>query len=688
MSNVAKLALPLLLVAAAAGGVFYFLNQGDITPVAPPNGGTPEVVTKVETPDAPKVVESDNTVREPLRVEAAGATGNAHADAEQGVKGKVFLPNGQPAVGVTVMLLENAMANPIEMFLKNKTGQVSPPLATSVTFEDGSFALGVLKAGQSVDLRIVSDAHPEIAKSPLKFRSGDWHDTGDLQLEEGLVVQGRVMELLSKAGVSNATVYLNSSHRTHAMSATPGREKGIQVQTDGSGNFRFDNAPRMGLINLKVEAEGYAATNLLSQQIRVDAPNQFNLAIERGRTITGVVVDDSGERITGAKVVATGLSTKTPQSETVFCDDEGEFEFTALRGGPYRLQVSAKRFANVDVPLVLTDEDHKVVMPKRGSVRLKVLSAKGRAIKSYRLSLKRSFPNNPNNIGNVMDFADRTINPGNYRGDWAMINGLPSGLYRFQLTERNHAKTLSEAFTVEQGADPIEVTVMMTLGGEITGTVIDDQGKPVANATVASDMNAGLAANTGIFQMFRAMIPEKHTSRNVKTDRQGRFRITRLSYADYMLRVSHPKYCEGSQVDIKLSQEGEVIDAGVIQLMKGTLVEGFTSVDGNPAGQVKVVISIPSPATSGSVSRAAPPNTPEAMAAAARRLFSTKSLSDGDGRFVMLKRVPPGTYKVTAARHSADSPFMALLDMKQSAQELIVVPGQDRATVNFNLSSR
>lgn len=689
MSNVAKLALPLLLVAAAAGGAFYLLNQGEVTPVslpgAPPNGGTPEAVTKDPTPDTAKA-DPGNPVRQPQRIEASGAIGNAHADAEQGVKGKVFLPNGQPAVGVTVMLLENAMANPIDMFLKNKTGQVSPPLATSVTFEDGSFALGVLKAGQSVDLRVVSDAHPEIARSPLKFRSGDWHDAGDLRLEEGLVVQGRVIELLSKAGVGNATVYLNSSNRTHAMSATPGRENGIQVLTDDGGHFRFDNAPRTGLVNLKVEAAGYAATNLLSQQIRVDAPNQFKLEIERGRTITGVVVDDSGERITGAKVVATGLSTKTPQTETVYCDDEGEFEFAALRGGPYRLQVSAKRFADVDVPLVLTDEDHKVVMPKRGSVRLKVLTAKGRAIKSYRLSLKRSFPTNPNNIGNVIDFPDRTINPGSYRGEWAMIDGLPSGMFRFQLTERNHAKTLSEPFTVEQGADPIEVTVVLTLGGEITGTVIDDQGQPVAGATVASDMNAGLAANTGIFEMFRAMIPEKHTSRNVKTDRQGRFRISKLSYADYMLRVSHPNYCEGSQVDIKLTQEGEVIDAGVIQLLKGTLIEGITTVDGSPAGQVKVVISIPAP--TGQAVPTAQPNTPEAMAAAARRLFSTKSLSDGDGRFIMLKRVPPGTYKVTAARHSADSPFMALLDMKQSAKELIVSPGQDRATVNFNLSSR
>jgi hypothetical protein len=398
------------------------------------------------------------------------------------------------------------------------------------------------------------------------------------------------------------------------------------------------------------------------------------------------VVDNVGQRITGAKVTATGLSVKTPQTETVYADNEGEFELAALRGGPYRLQVSAKRFANVEVPIVLTDEDQKIVMPKRGSVRLKVLTTSGRAVKSYRLSLKRSFPNNPNNIGNVIDFPDRTISPRNYRGAWTMIDGLPSGLFRFQLMESTHAKTLSEPFTVEQGTDPIEVTVVLTMGGEISGTVIDDQGTPVAGATVTSDMNAGLAASTGIFEMFRSMIPEKHTTRTVKTNKQGRFRITKLSFADYMLRISHPSYCEGTKVNIKLTQEGEVIDAGVIQLQKGTLIEGITTIDGIPAGQVKVVISIPAPA-SPTVPNAQP-NTPEAMAQARRRLFSTKSLSNGDGHFVMLKRVPPGTYKITAARHSADNPFMTLLDMKQSSQELTIAPGQERAAVNFNLSSR
>jgi len=691
VSNVAKIALPLALAAVAAGSAYYFLSKPGTTPIAPPTNQPAKTAPAEDTNSsaAPaSVTDTANTATRTERTEAdSTATGESNADAPQGVKGRVLLPNGSPAVGIRVMLLENAMNNPLEMYLKNTTGQLSLPLSNSVTFEDGSFALGVIKAGQSVDLRIVSEEHPEITKSPIKVRSEDWFDTGDLQLQLGLQVTGRVLDTTTKAPIANATVYMKDSNSSHMMAATPGRERGIIATTDASGYFRFANGPRVGLINLMAEANGYASASVLNKQLKEDAPNEFNIEIERGRTITGVVVDDQGNRIRSAKISANGLSTKTPQAESVYSDDEGEFSFPPLRSGPYRLTCSANRFADITIPVALTDEDIKIVMAKRGAVKLRVLTAKNRPVKSYRLSLKRAFPNNPNNIGNVFDFRDRNINPGQYQGDWAIIEGLPSGTFKFQITERNHAKTLSEMFIVEEGGNA-EVTCVLTMGAAIKGTVIDDQGQPVAGALVSSDMNAGLAAGSGIFDMFRSMIPEKHTTRSVRTDKQGRFRLSRLSFADYMLRVSHKGYCEGTAINIKLTQEGQEADAGVIKLERGALVEGITTVDGNPIGQVKITVSMPTPENPVPSQPITQPNSPEQMEQTAKRLFNIHVLSDGNGNYTMTKRIPPGVYKITAARQSADNPFMALLDMKQSERELIVSPGQDRVEVSFNLSSR
>lgn len=691
MSNVTKIAVPLLLLAALAGGAAYCFNQAPHEPPPVASDPTP-AVPKVEPTQEPAPVVTTPLVPEPTRT-AVVDTGNSHADAAQGVRGRVLLPNGGPAAGVPVYLLESMLTDMAQIFINNKTGRTSPPVAAGMTGADGSFALGVRKVGKGVDLRVVSDVHPEFNRQSIKVRDGDWYDAGDLQLEQGLVVQGRVVETHSKAPVANATVFLISSHQSHTMVSAPGRERGIPMATDQNGLFRFTNAPRLGLVNLQAEAPGYASGQVLNQMLKQDALNEFSIELEVGQAIAGVVVDPDGKPILGATIAANGLSTKTPQSASVTSGPDGTFEFPTLRAGPYQLTATSQNHAEVKAPLVLTGEtDVKLVMSSRGSVKLKVLAANDQAVKAYRISLKKHFPQSPASIGNMLDWPDRSINPGDYPrdlgGEWALIKGLPSGDYRFQITDNAHAKTLSPAFTVEEGGAPVEVVCKMTLGGTITGTVIDDRGQPVADATITTDMNGGLAADTGIFELFRSMMPEKHTKQSARTDSQGRFRINKLAFADYMIRASHQSYCEGTAIDLKLENEGQVVDAGVIQLSKGAIVEGMTMVGGQPTGQVKVTLSTPMTAENLPTAPAAG-NKPGTVQMPGRILFNATVQSDGDGRFRLLKRVPPGTYKATATRPSAgNDPFGPLMDIKETEQTVVVAPGQETLTLTFQLARR
>ncbi len=686
MSNVAKIALPLLLLAAVGGGVFYFANQsGHDTPPAPAQ--TPPVVaTPPSVPDTKPVAAPPQPVDEPEREKPK--TGNAEAN--QGVRGHVVLPNGAPAAGLQVMLVESASNDPVQMFLLNRTGRAKPPLVTSETAADGTFVLGLRQTGKAVDLRVVSPEHPEFNRPQIKVSEGDWYDAGPITLEVGLLVHGRVLDAQTKAPIANATVYMASSHQSHAMMATPGRERGTPATTDGDGAYRFGNAPRLGTVNLFAEAPGYASAQALNRQLATDRATEVMLELEYGQPITGVVVDGEGKPIPNASINANGLSAKTPQAATTASDEDGVFSFPTLRPGPYQLLVSSPRFAEVKVPLVLTGETEvKVVMSTKGSVKLRVLAAGGAPVKEYRISLKRYHPGNQMGIGNVMDFNDRSITPRDYPkdfgGEWALIGGLPSGDFCLQITDRTHAKTLSAPFKVIEGAPPTEVETTLTLGGVLTGTIIDDRGQPVAGATVSTDMNGGIAADSGFFDWFRGMIPEKHTKTSVQTNAQGIFRITKLAFADYMVRAVHPDYCEESRINLKLENEGQVLDAGVIQLMRGAVVEGTTLVAGVPAGQVKVTLSLPMTAETLPVA-----TTPGAMSAPQqpqRVMFNATVVSDGDGRFRLLKRVPPGTYKATASRPGS-SPFDALMDIKETERQVTVVPGQDAVQLHFTLNKR
>jgi hypothetical protein len=696
VSNVSKIAVPLLLLAAVGGGIAYYSMQGgndSPPPVAPaPVAPGPKVDEPKPEPVAAPVVQ------DPVRTQVTNPlAGQANDTAPQGVRGRVLLPNGAPAAGVPVLLLESALNNPVEMFLNNKTGRINPPIASAQTGADGTFALGLPKVGKSIDLRVVSEEHPEFHRQQIKVREGDWYDTGDLSLELGLLVTGRVIETHSKAPVANATVYLASSHQSHAMVATPGRERGIPVTTDAAGTFRFANGPRQGLVNLVAEAQGYATAQILNQQLKLEGANEYTLEVELGQPIAGVVVDANGQPIAGVTINANGLSSKTPQSAITASDTDGTFLFPSLRAGPYQLTTTSQQHAEAKNPLVMTGEmEVKLVLATRGTVRLKVLAANGQAVKSYRLGLKRFFPNNPLGIANVMDWPDRSVTPADYPrdlgGDVALIKGLPAGDFRLQIQDSNHAKTLSPEFTIIEGGPPVEVTATLTLGAAIFGTVVDDRGTPVSGANIATDMNGGFAGDTPFGDIFRNMIPEKHSKATTKTDGQGRFRITRLAFADYMVRVSHPNYCEGSAIDIKLETEGQEADAGVIQLSHGAVFEGVTLIGGEPAGQVKVTVSTPMSADAlpSAPARNAAPGAgqqPAGQQPAARMLFSASVQSDGDGRFRLLKRVPPGTYKIAASRPgSGNDLFKNLMDVKATGQELTVVPGQETATVTFNLT--
>lgn len=693
MSNAAKLFVPLLVVAALAGGAYFALQSStpDLTPTpSTQQPATPPAEQPKGQPEVPQApVRAQSTPQDPQRVAASSAADNSNPDAAQGVRGRVLLPSGSPASGVQVWLLESASANVVTVFLRNQAGQITPPLASATTSEDGRFQLGLKKAGQAADLRIVSTEYPELNRPGLKVAEGDWFDAGDVRLEVGIPVTGRVVDSASKAPIGNATVYLASATQAHQMIATPGRERGIPLATDANGVFRCPNAPRIGQVNLIAEAPGYANTQLLNKQLKPEGGNDFPIELEVGEPIRGIVVDPNGKPIAGAQVRAVGLSAKTPQQERVTAGADGVFEFPTLRRGPYELTATSTAHSEKKRTNVMTGEnDVKLVMTSRGIVNLKVLAAgSGAPIKAYSISLKRYFENAPQSIANVAEFNDRRITPGDYEGEWAVVRGLPPGSFRFQVVDTQHAKTLSEPFTVVEGGQVVQVEVRMVVGGTITGTVINDRGEPVAGANVASDFNAGLAADTELFHIFGAMMPEKHTKQTTTTDAQGRFVLRRLAFAEYMVRVAHPQYCEGKAINLKVEQEGQAVDAGVIQLAVGTIVEGITTVGGAPTGQIKVSLSMP---MSPELMKAAqqPNSDPQQQAAAARALFSANTLSDGEGRFRMAKRVPPGTYKVTAARHNTASPFDALIDIRETERMVTIAPGQESVTIDFNLTPR
>jgi len=147
-----------------------------------------------------------------------------------------------------------------------------------------------------------------------------------------------------------------------------------------------------------------------------------------------------------------------------------------------------------------------------------------------------------------------------------------------------------------------------------------------------------------------------------------------------MVRVTHPDFCDGAAVDIRLDAAGQTKDVGTIALVRGCIVEGSCAFAGRAMGQIKVTIGLPD-GQRPDVDQNGKPR---------QRLFGAQVLSDSDGHYRFLRRVPPGTYKIYATRSpgssaSLGSPFDVLRDMRATQRPLVVSAGQDQQTANFDI---
>jgi len=675
-----KVLLPIVLLVVAVGLWFAFVENGP-APAPPEHTSVDREPATAPTPPAPVATgdlaaPADDSGR---RAVATGAP--SHAEAEQGVRGRVVLPGGGPVAGVAVYLLPS-MTDPLAIMLLRKKLQKVQPVAQAETGADGLFALGVTKVDAAYELRIVSADHPEVQRKGIKLRSQEWYDVKDMVLEPGGVLQGRVVDEAGKFGIASARVFLTVPGLDNQMLATPGRERGIAAVTDGAGYFRYTNAPRDGLVTLGAEADTYAYAEKANIQVSPDATGEQTIELAQGEPIAGIVVDPNGKPVSAAVVTATAQSAKLPQTATTTTGSDGRFQVPLLRPGPYQLVVAADNFEGAtEKPVFTNDLDVKIVLEQRGKVRLRVLSSRGTPVRSYIVQLRRFFANNPGGgIGKVPEFNDVRVTASDYDGEYANIRNVPNGEFVFQLLEPNHAKTLSQPFTMTSGGQTPTVEVTLTMGASITGIVVDETGQPVPGASVSSDLNGGLGADLGWGDVFKSMMPDKHTAKATATDREGRFVLNQLAFADYMVRVTHPDFCDGAAVDIRLDAAGQTKDVGTIALVRGCIVEGSCAFAGRAMGQIKVTIGLPD-GQRPDVDQNGKPR---------QRLFGAQVLSDSDGHYRFLRRVPPGTYKIYATRSpgssaSLGSPFDVLRDMRATQRPLVVSAGQDQQTANFDI---
>ncbi len=665
MNATAKTLLFLVLIAAAVA-VFLVTDRGGDS-VPPTLGEAP-----VQTPEPPAPAAPIQT--EPVRTEPpAGPTrteivsSRRAEECAQGVRGRVIDPDRNPPAPTKVYLMEAPGTDLFRQLMLANKGIRIPPLAQTETDADGKFHLGLEQVDPTkrYEVRVVSERFVDLQVPPLVLKEAEWFDLGELQLQRGTTLWGRVtIEGSNGLPVPDARVLVAANNFLPSLSPTPGREDGIEVKVDHTGTFRIDNAPA-SIVNVAAVAPNFARMEKQNIALEANAENQVMFELPPGLTIAGLVTDAQGVPVAGAKIETTAISNKTPARGASRSDQTGRFEVIGLVDGPYLVTAVSPGFVRWEnKPVNAGDTQLQVVLEKQGEAHLRVFDKHNRQLSSYTVTVKTHFPGQEQ-FGNT-DIPPKQARAG--ANGITAITGLDPGNYVFQVDADGHCKAFSDPFQVALGAEPPLVEVHMTEGGVLEGTVADGNGRPVANVRVQTMPN-DLDENP-FTTLFQGMIPYRIAKAAVTTDAAGRYRFTMLNGGTYQLKLSHPDYFE---VFLKgnIIEEGKATTVPPLTMERGTMVTGEVRVDGAPAGQVKVTIS-----------SAADPESPVPS------MFNCEAITDNQGQFAMGKRVPPGRYQIMAARQTLANPLLQIADFHRTRQEITLGRGQEKFFLAIALPSQ
>jgi protocatechuate 3,4-dioxygenase beta subunit len=506
-------------------------------------------------------------------------------------------------------------------------------------------------------VRVVSDQFVDKNLPPLTIVEREWYDAGDIRLERGTTLHGRVtIEGSNGLPVPDAEVQIKAQNQFPSVSPTPGREDGLLVKVDHTGSFRIHNAPA-GIVTVAAVAPGYARIEKAQLTLDAQADNEVLFELPPGLAIGGVVIDAAGNPIEGAKVEATAISAKTPANGSARSGADGRFEVIGLVGGPYLVTAAAQGYVRVPLkPIQAGTENLEIVLEKQCEAQVRVFDKNNQILRAYTLEVQ-SYTEGQELFGNT-DIPVKRVRTD--ADGIATVGGLDPepGRYVFQITAPGHCKAYSEPFKVAIGEKPPLVEVRMNEGGILVGRVTDQRGQPLANVKVQTLPNH--YDENPFTSMFRGIIPVNITQQTVTTDNNGEYRFTLLTPGEYQLKFWHPQHFE---VFLKnnIVEAGQTTTVGPLAMEHGTVVSGEVRFQGSPAPQAKVTIS-----------SATDPEAPSPI------LFTCDAITDNEGRFTMSKRVPPGRYQVMAARQTLQNPLEQIADFHRTKQEITLGRGQDK----------
>ncbi|MBK7860732.1 MAG: carboxypeptidase regulatory-like domain-containing protein [Archangiaceae bacterium] len=344
-----------------------------------------------------------------------------------------------------------------------------------------------------------------------------------------------------------------------------------RVTVDGYGNSDTQDTDESGaLVVFENLAEGSYQVHVekagrRDAQRRVDVhagDNHLEVALEAASMLAGKVVDAEGKPVPGATVE---LVSQIHEASATTTSDEGTFELQVDEPGTYRVRAKEPQLGQVVAQVTAPDEQVVLKLEPLARIEVHVL-AEHNPLRGTYVSVF--------GVGAASDDSGTAVTDDH---GVAKLAGLRGGEYLVNVEQTGFQRAEPRSVTVAPNAR-VEVTINLERGVEISGRVIDEQGRPVVNADVhtvaepkAEPAKAGAAGAAGAAKKEDAAPPETF---NAYTDESGDFTLEGLKPGHtYALAASSEEKATRGTVKVKAPASGVTLKLEALPGVKGRVLD-------------------------------------------------------------------------------------------------------------------
>lgn len=446
----------------------------------------------------------------------------------------------------------------------------NPPIVVE-TESDGAFVFeGLIQR----DYRIEATAGDYYA-GPAHLRVTDHPEPITLRAHDGGRIQVSVTNRATGAPVEGAEIELRS-----ALTWT--------ATTDAAGVAKLTGLGATSL-PLVVHAASYApATMMVKTSGNPSLVERTGIALARGASLEGRVVDEHGQAIAHARVVATSasevLTVTNPRRDGVMTTADGSFSFPTLSAGAWRITATAGTHAPTTTAPISLDGEHarrdlEIQLRPGAVVRGLVTDATGAAVSGAEVSVV---------VHGYVPWRARRQAYSDATGAFA-ISGLEP---RAVDVVAWHDRGASTVAAVDLAVNPDQhLALTLDLRGVLSGTVIDRRGRPVTDAQVVASPEWSASASVG----DRAAWTVRGLQDSV-TDHGGAFRFAGLPDGSYTVRAARAGAAESVLwLSTGVASQPNAPPIQIVLSDDGRVIGRVVHVDGTPVTSLSVALGSTAP---------------------------------------------------------------------------------------------